>query len=30
VGEDGKTLEVEIRQSAGQVIQPEHVDDEDV
>ncbi|HXA19974.1 MAG TPA: HEAT repeat domain-containing protein [Thermoanaerobaculia bacterium] len=27
---DGKTLEVEIRQSAGQVIQPEHVGDEDV
>jgi len=28
--EDGKTLEVEIRQSAGQQIEPEHVDDEDV
>jgi HEAT repeat protein len=28
--EDGKTLEVEIRQSAGQEIEPEHVDDEDV
>jgi HEAT repeat protein len=27
---DGKTLEVEIRQSAGQEISPEHVDDEDV
>jgi HEAT repeat protein len=27
---DGKTLEVEIRQSAGQVILPEHVGDEDV
>jgi len=27
---DGKTLEVEIRQSAGQEIEPEHVDDEDV
>jgi HEAT repeat protein len=29
-GEDGKTLEVEIRQSAGQQIEPEHVEDEDV
>lgn len=28
--EDGKTLEVEIRQSAGQQIEPDHVDDEDV
>ena len=28
--EDGKTLEVEIRQSAGQQIEPERVDDEDV
>jgi HEAT repeat protein len=28
--EDGKTLEVEIRQSAGQQIEPEHVADEDV
>ncbi|MEA2415494.1 MAG: hypothetical protein QOI58_2151, partial [Thermoanaerobaculia bacterium] len=28
--EDGKTLEVEIRQSAGQPIEPEHIDDEDV
>ena len=28
--EDGKTLEVEIRQSAGQEIAPEHVEDEDV
>lgn len=28
--EDGKTLEVEIRQNAGQVIEPEHVEDEDV
>ncbi|MEA2235956.1 MAG: hypothetical protein QOC81_680 [Thermoanaerobaculia bacterium] len=28
--EDGKTLEVEIRQSAGQQIEPEHVDDEEV
>jgi HEAT repeat protein len=28
--EDGKMLEVEIRQSAGQPIAPEHVDDEDV
>ena len=28
--EDGRTLEVEIRQSAGQQIPPEHVDDEDV
>lgn len=28
--EDGKTLEVEIRQSAGQQIEPEHVVDEDV
>ncbi len=28
--EDGKTLEVEIRQSAGQQVEPEHVDDEDV
>jgi HEAT repeat protein len=28
--EDGKTLEVEIRQSAGQTIEPEHVVDEDV
>jgi len=28
--EDGKTLEVEIRQSAGQTIEPEHVDEEDV
>ena len=28
--EDGKTLEVEIRQSAGQVIRPEHVEDEEV
>jgi HEAT repeat protein len=28
--EDGKTLEVEIRQSAGQHIEPEHVVDEDV
>ncbi|HEV7487516.1 MAG TPA: HEAT repeat domain-containing protein [Thermoanaerobaculia bacterium] len=28
--EDGKTLEVEIRQSAGQQIEPEHVEDEDV
>jgi HEAT repeat protein len=28
--EDGKTLEVEIRQSAGQEIEPEHVADEDV
>jgi len=27
---DGKTLEVEIRQSAGQVIRPEHVEDEEV
>jgi len=27
---DGKTLEVEIRQSVGQVILPEHVEDEDV
>ncbi len=27
---DGKTLEVEIRQSAGQVIRPEKVEDEDV
>jgi len=27
---DGKTLEVEIRQSAGQQFEPEHVDDEDV
>jgi len=28
--EDAKSLEVEIRQSAGQKIEPEHVDDEDV
>jgi HEAT repeat protein len=28
--EDGKSLEVEIRQSAGQQIEPEHVVDEDV
>jgi len=28
--EDGKTLEVEIRQSMGQQIEPEQVDDEDV
>jgi HEAT repeat protein len=28
--EDGKTLEVEIRQASGQQIEPEHVDDEDV
>jgi HEAT repeat protein len=28
--EDGKTLEVEIRQNAGQTIEPEHVEDEDV
>jgi HEAT repeat protein len=28
--EDGRVLEVEIRQSAGQPIEPEHVDDEDV
>jgi HEAT repeat protein len=28
--EDGKTLEVEIRQSVGQQIEPEHVEDEDV
>lgn len=28
--EDGKALEVEIRQSAGQAVAPEHVDDEDV
>lgn len=28
--EDAKSLEVEIRQSAGQRIEPEHVDDEDV
>lgn len=28
--EDGKTLEVEIRQSAGQEIEPEHVGDDDV
>ena len=28
--EDGKTLEVEIRQSAGQPIAPEHIDDLDV
>jgi HEAT repeat protein len=28
--EDGKTLEVEIRQSAGQPIAPEHIDDFDV
>ena len=27
---DGKQLEVEIRQSAGQQIEPEHVDDEDL
>jgi len=27
---DGKNLEVEIRQSAGQVIRPEHVEDEEV
>ena len=28
--EDAKSLEVEVRQSAGQKIEPEHVDDEDV
>jgi len=28
--EDGKALEVEIRQSAGQTIQPEHVGDEEL
>jgi HEAT repeat protein len=28
--EDGRVLEVEIRQSAGEPIAPEHVDDEDV
>jgi hypothetical protein len=28
--EDAKSLEVEVRQSAGQRIEPEHVDDEDV
>ena len=27
---DGKALELEVRQSAGQTVSPEHVDDEDV